>query len=54
LGPYLQAAPINPFNSQSGVSSADVDANAGWYYQPTGMGFTFFARNPDGSVNLTY
>jgi general secretion pathway protein G len=53
-GPYLVGAPVNPFNNLTGVSSAESDANAGWYYQPTGMGFTFYARNADGSRNLSY
>jgi general secretion pathway protein G len=53
-GPYLQAAPINPMNNLTGVSSDAVDLNAGWYYQPAGLGFTFYARNVDGSINLTY
>jgi hypothetical protein len=30
-----------------------VDPTAGWYYQPAGLGFTFYARNPDGSINTT-
>jgi general secretion pathway protein G len=53
-GPYLQSAPINPFNSVSGVSNAAVDPSAGWYYEPSGIGFTFMARNPDGSINTSY
>ncbi len=53
-GPYLQAPPINPLNGQSGVSSVAVDTNTGWYYQPVGLGFTFYARNADGSVNTAY
>jgi len=53
-GPYLMQPPINPFNNLTGVSSANVDTNAGWYYQPTGGGYTFFARNTDGSVNQSY
>jgi general secretion pathway protein G len=53
-GPYLQAAPINPFNNLTGVSSATVDTNAGWYYQPAGMGFTFYPRSIDGSVYTVY
>ncbi len=53
-GPYLQAAPVNPLNNMTGVSSAAVDPNAGWYYQPAGLGFTFYARNADGSVNVAY
>ena len=54
LGPYLQAAPINPVNSLTGVSSSAVDVNAGWYYQPSGLGFTFYSRNIDGSLNTAY
>jgi general secretion pathway protein G len=53
-GPYLQQAPVNPFNGQSSVTSIDPDTNAGWYYQPAGLGFTFFARNADGSTNTAY
>lgn len=53
-GPYLQAAPTNPFNNLTGISSADVDAAAGWYYQPAGLGFTFYPRNVDGSINTSY
>jgi prepilin-type N-terminal cleavage/methylation domain-containing protein len=53
-GPYLQAAPVNPLNGQSSVTSAAVDVNAGWYYQPAGLGFTFYSRNADGSVNTAY
>jgi general secretion pathway protein G len=53
-GPYLQAPPVNPFNNQTGVTSADMDPDAGWYYQPNGLGFTFYARNIDGSINMAY
>jgi general secretion pathway protein G len=53
-GPYLQAPPVNPLNNLTRVSSAASDANAGWYYQPTGMGFTFYARSVDGSVDTRY
>jgi general secretion pathway protein G len=53
-GPYLQAAPVNPFNNLTGISGDANDPNAGWYYEPVGVGFTFFARNPDGSVNNGY
>ena len=53
-GPYLQAPPVNALNGLTGISSADVDLNAGWYYQPNGLGFTFYSRNPDGSVNMSY
>jgi general secretion pathway protein G len=53
-GPYLQAAPINPMNMKTGVTSAASDPDAGWFYQPAGLGFTFYPRNPDGSINTTY
>ncbi len=53
-GPYLQNYPLNPFNNQTGVSSATVDVNAGWFYQPAGLGFTFYARSVDGAVIANY
>ena len=53
-GPYLQNAPINPLNGQTGISSNATDTNAGWYYQPAGIGFTFYGRNPDGSICTSY
>ncbi|HVT79809.1 MAG TPA: prepilin-type N-terminal cleavage/methylation domain-containing protein [Phycisphaerae bacterium] len=53
-GPYLQAAPINPYNNMTGVTSAATDTNAGWFYQPSGLGFTFYPRNADGTVNQNY
>jgi len=53
-GPYLQAAPMNPLNNMTGISSAASDASAGWFYQPAGIGFTFYSRNADGTVNTSY
>lgn len=53
-GPYLQAPAINPMNMKTGVTSVASDPDAGWYYQPAGLGFTFHPRNPDGSVNTSY
>jgi general secretion pathway protein G len=54
-GPYLQAAPSNPLNNQSSVTSnAGNDTSAGWYYSPAGIGFSFQARNLDGSINTSY
>jgi general secretion pathway protein G len=53
-GPYLQAPPVNPLNNMTGVTSTDFDPDAGWFYQPNGLGFTFYARNIDGSVNSSY
>ncbi len=54
FGPYLLSAAINPLNNLTNVTSAAVDTNAGWYYQPNGIGFTFMARNIDGSINNNY
>jgi general secretion pathway protein G len=54
LGPYLQSPPINPMNQRTGVNSSATDPDAGWYYEPSGIGFTFFARNPDGTINTAY
>ena len=53
-GPYFMSAPINPLNNLTAVSTAATDAAAGWYYQPAGIGFSFEARNADGSVNTNY
>jgi general secretion pathway protein G len=53
-GPYLQAPPINPLNGLTGVTSATADPAAGWYYQPAGLGFTFYARSVDGSIYTAY
>jgi len=53
-GPYLRAAPVNPLNNLTGISSAASDPAAGWYYQPNGLGFTFYARNVDGTLNTSY
>ena len=53
-GPYLQQPPINPYNNQTAVTSGAVDPAAGWYYSPAGIGFTFYPRNADGSINLAY
>jgi general secretion pathway protein G len=53
-GPYLQAPAINPLNNKSDVTSAAVDPNAGWFYQPSGLGFTFYPRSVDGSIYTVY
>ncbi len=53
-GPYLQAMPVNPLNNFTTVSSAVTDANAGWYYEPSGIGFTFSARDATGAIITTY
>ncbi len=54
FGPYLQNPPINPLNGLTAVTTGASDTTAGWYYAPAGIGFTFQARNADGSVNTTY
>jgi general secretion pathway protein G len=53
-GPYLQAPPINPLNGMTAVSSNATDTTAGWYYQPSGVGFTFMARAADGTILTDY
>jgi len=53
-GPYLQSWPTNPWNNMTAATSAATDTNAGWYYGPVGVGYTFFARNADGSINQSY
>ena len=54
FGPYVVSVPTNPINGKSNYSSATADTNAGWYYLPTGQQFQFYARNLDGSINITY
>ncbi len=53
-GPYMQGVPVNPLNNQTGVSSAATDTSSGWYYAPSAIGFSFCARNADGSMNTVY
>ncbi|HUO09091.1 MAG TPA: prepilin-type N-terminal cleavage/methylation domain-containing protein [Phycisphaerae bacterium] len=53
-GPYLQGIPANPLNNQTAVTSNASDPTAGWYYQPSGIGFTFSARDASGNVVTNY
>ena len=53
LGPYLQAAPTNPANGFSTITSA-VNGPGGWYYSNSGSGYTVQAFSTDGTNKLTY
>ncbi len=53
-GPYLQTVPTNPLNNNNGVTSNATDTTAGWYYSPAATGFSFLARNADGTTNASY
>jgi general secretion pathway protein G len=53
LGPYIQAAPVNPANGQSAVGAA-VAATVGWVYTVSGSQYTIQAVNTTGDVVLTY
>jgi hypothetical protein len=53
-GPYLQTVPLNPMNNLTAVTSNVTDPAAGWYYQPSGIGFTFSARDASGNAVTTY
>jgi len=54
FGPYLQTAPANPWNNLTGVSTANVDSSAGWYYSATTTAYTIQMRNVDGTINASY
>jgi general secretion pathway protein G len=54
LGPYVQAAPVNPVNGQSAVGAAAA-ATVGWVYTVgTGSQYTIQAVNTSGDAVLTY
>jgi general secretion pathway protein G len=53
-GPYFKAAPVNPWNNATGVSTLANDVNAGWYYTATTADYNLRIRNVDGSVNYSY
>ena len=53
LGPYIQAAPVNPANGQSGISGG-TGATVGWVYSVTGSQYTIQAQDTTGSTVLTY
>ena len=53
LGPYLQAAAVNPANGQSAVAAAAA-TNVGWVYSVSGSQYTVEAVNTTGSGVLPY
>jgi general secretion pathway protein G len=54
FGPYFNAVPVNPWNNNTGVSTAATDTAAGWYYTANVTDYDFRIRNVDGSVNYAY
>jgi type II secretion system protein G len=54
FGPYFRRTPVNPWNGLTTVSSAPVDANAGWYYTATPTSYELRIRTLDGSVDYNY
>ena len=53
LGPYLQAAPVNPANGQSAIGAAAGTA-VGWVYTQAGSAYTVWAVDTTGTGTLTY
>ena len=53
LGPYVQAAPVNPANGQSAVGAAAA-TNVGWVYTISGSAYTIRAVDTTGTGTLTY
>lgn len=53
LGPYIQAAPINPANGLSVISNAAANT-VGWVYSVNGSQYTVRAVNTTGDAVLTY
>jgi general secretion pathway protein G len=53
LGPYFQAAPMNPFNNNTAVGTT-VSTTVGWVYTVNGSLFTFSAVNTAGDGLLSY
>ena len=55
LGPYIQAAPINPANGQSGIAAAGAAGGTiGWAYTVTGSQYTIKAVDTTGTGVLNY
>lgn len=54
LGPYMQQAPINPLNKNTGVSAVATSTLDGWYYSATPTAYTLFPRGTDGESITTY
>ena len=53
LGPYIQAAPVNPANGQTAVGAAAA-TTVGWVYTVSGSQYTIKAVDTTGSGTLTY
>ena len=53
LGPYIQAAPVNPCNGNTAVGAAAA-TTIGWVYTVTGTGYTLSAVDTTGANLLTY
>ena len=53
LGPYIQAAPVNPANGASTFGTSFA-TNVGWSYTATGSQYTVSAVNTTGNGYLTY
>jgi general secretion pathway protein G len=53
LGPYVQAAPVNPANGQSAIGGGAA-TNVGWVYTVSGGQYTIQAVNTTGGGVLTY
>jgi general secretion pathway protein G len=53
LGPYVQAAPVNPANGQSAITNAAA-STAGWVYVVTNGQYSVSAVDTTGTGVLTY
>ena len=53
LGPYVQAAPVNPANGNSAIASA-VATTVGWVYTVSGSQYSVQAVDTTGTGTLTY
>ncbi len=53
-GPYFRSTPLNVWNGLTGVTSANIDTTAGWYYTATSNSYDLRIRDLDGSVNYNY
>ena len=53
LGPYIQAAPVNPANGQSSIAAAAA-TTVGWVYTVSGSQYTVAAVDTTGTGTLTY
>jgi general secretion pathway protein G len=53
LGPYVQAAPVNPANGNSAIAAAAA-TTVGWVYTVTNGQYTVQAVDTTGTGTLTY